>query len=488
MEMKSEPSDLMNLSKPELVAIILEQHKTITRLEGTIILLEGTIVRLEERIRQLEAQIHKDSHNSHIPPSRSPHVPIKNLREKTGKDRGGQIGHTGKTLEMVNHPTHIIMNGVARCERCGKDLSDTLPLGYERRQVFDIPTIICEVTEYRAEKKKCSCGQVTTALFPKAVSAQAQYGINIQSLVSIFSTYEYLGYNRISELLEQLIGYRVNQSTIYSFQNKLSENLADFEEKSKGHLCRSDVIHNDETGISVEGKSQWTHVTSSPKITHYAIDNKRGKEATDRIGILPCFQGTTVHDGWKSYFQYDACKHALCNAHHLRELTFFEEEEKASWARPLKDLLLSAKALVEKAQNEGQDHLDSESLQSIESRYCEILEEALANMPPLSRTGKRGKLKKTKQQNCIERLLDHKENALAFLYDFRIPFDNNLAERDIRMVKLKDKISGTFRSLHGACCFARIRGYISTVRKNDRNVFEEIKNAFSGKPFLLQEW
>lgn len=176
------------------------------------------------------------------------------------------------------------------------------------------------------------------------------------------------------------------------------------------------------------------------------------------------------------------------NVHHLRELTFFEEEEKASWARLLKDLLLAAKALVEKARNEGQDHLDSESLQSIERRYCEILEGAKAGRPPPSRTGKRGKLKKTKQQNFIERLLEHKENALAFMHDFRVPFDNNVAERDIRMMKLKNKISGTFRSLHGAQCFARIRGYISTVRKNGRNVFEEIKNAFYGQPFLLQEW
>lgn len=481
METERKPSDLMDLSKLELITIILEQQETITRLEETI-------VWLEERIRQLEAQIHKDSHNSHIPPSQSPHVLIKNLREKTGKNRGGQIGHTGKTLKMVNNPTFTITHGVTRCQWCGKDLFNTLAEGYERRQVFDIPAIICETTEHRAEKKRCSCGHVTTALFPETVLAPVQYGINLESLGSLFSAYEYLSYDRISELMGNLIGYRVNGTTVFSFQEKLSEKLADFEEKSKRHLGQSEVIHNDETGISVEGKSKWIHVTSTPELTHYAIDEKRGKEAMDRVGILPRFQGTTVHDGWKSYFQYDKCQHGLCNAHHLRELVFFEEEEKASWARTLRDLLLSAKAAVEKAKREGKEQVEPASLRDIDSRYCEILEGAKANLPPLSRTGKRGKVKKTRQQNFIERLLRYKESVLAFVYDLRVPFDNNLAERDIRMMKLKDKVSGTFRSLHGAQCFARIRGYISTVRKNDRNVFEEIENALLGKPFLLPGW
>jgi len=467
MEKKYEASDLMNLTNPELIAIILT---------------------LQEKIIRLEEMIHKDSHNSHIPPSQSLHFPIKNLREKTGGKPGGQTGHPGKTLQMVNQPDHIIKYQVTRCERCGKDLSAVPVEGCERRQVFDIPAIVCEVTEHQAEKKKCSCGHLTTAMFPKAISAPVQYGNNFQCLLTILSAYEYMSYDRISELVEQLTGYRVNESTVCSFQGKLYHNLADFEEKSKVQLTQSEVIHNDETGIPVEGKQQWLHVTSTNELTHYAVDTKRGKETTDRIGILPLFHGTTVHDGWKAYFGYKECRHALCNAHHLRELTFFEEEEKAIWATSFKNLLLSAKAQVAKARDVGRDHLDLASLQSIESQYQGILEGAKASLPPPLRTGKRGKLKKTRQQNLIERLLEHKESALAFVYDFRVPFDNNLAERDIRMMKLKDKVSGTFRSPHGAECFARIRGYISTVRKNGGNVFEEIKNAFCGQPFLLQNW
>jgi transposase len=230
------------------------------------------------------------------------------------------------------------------------------------------------------------------------------------------------------------------------------------------------------------------HVTSTEEVTHYAVDAKRGKEATDRIGILPLFHGTSVHDGWKPYFGYEDCHHALCNAHHLRDLNFFEEDEKAAWATSFKSLLLTAKAKVAKARDENQCQLDQASLREIESQYLVILEGAKVSQPPPVRTGKRGKPKKTKQQNFIERLLEHRESVLAFVYDFRVPFDNNLAERDIRMVKLKGKVSGTFRSPHGADCFARIRGYISTVRKNGGNVFEEIKNALRGQPFQLQNW
>jgi len=472
LSVEHEPQGLADLTKEELIALIIAQREIIAR--------------LEERIRDLEGQIHKDSHNSHIPPNRS-FTPIKNMRKKTGKKRGGQKGHKGRTLDMVDNPAHTVLHKATTCARCGRSLVGTAPEGYERRQVFDIPPLILEVTEHRAEKKRCPCGQVTTAAFPEGVTAPAQYGINVQGLLSVFSAYEYMSYDRISELMEQFIGYRINESTVYSLQKRLYERLHDFEEKCIQHLRGSEVIHNDETGISIEGKRKWLHVTSTGDLTHYAVDDKRGKEATDRIGILPHFRGRAVHDGWKAYFQYP-CRHGLCNAHHVRELVFFEEEEKAPWAAPLKDLLLFAKTSVETAKNEGRDHVDPELLKHIDSLYHKILEKALAATPSPVRTGRRGRVKKTKQHNLVERLLHHKESVLAFLYDFSVPFDNNQAERDVRMMKLKQKISGTFRSLQGAHYFARIRGYISTVRKNGRNVFEEMGNALSGKPFYLEGW
>lgn len=480
MVVKYNRSDLQSLPKRKLIDIILKLQDTITQMENTIL-------GLEERVRQLEGQIHQDSHNSHIPPSQSKPVVIKNLREPTGKNTGGQPGHPGKTLAMVSNPTRTITYRVTRCQRCGKDLSATPVISYEIRQVFDIPPLKLEVTEYRVEKKLCSCGHITMASFPEAANAPVQYGINTQTLVSTLATHGYMSQERISETMEFLTDYRMSEATVFSIQDKLYQNLTSFEAQSKQLLIASPVIHNDETGVSVEGKPEWAHVTSTKEVTHYAIDPKRGKEAMDRIGILPHFQGNAVHDEYKSYFVYDQCRHSCCNAHHLRELLFFEEEEKAFWARPLADLLLSAKALVEKAKEEGRDHLDVVVLRDIDNRFCEILEEAQASQPPPVRTGKRGKPKKTKQQNFIDRLRKHQEATLRFVHDFRIPFSNNQAERDLRMFKVKDKVSGTFRSFHGAECFARIRGYISTVRKNGQNVFDEVKNALLGQPFLLQE-
>lgn len=467
-------SQLESLPREQLIDIILK--------------LQDYFLELEERLKKLESQLHQDSHNSHIPPSQSKPLRIKNLREPTGKNPGGQMGHPGYTLEMVDNPTHTVKCQVTRCQRCGQDLSEALIIGYERRQVFDIPPFQLDVTEYQAEKKLCSCGHITLASFPQSAQAPVQYGINIQTLVSTLAAHGYMSQERISETLEYLTGYRMSEATICAIQDKLYANLAYFEERSKQHLIASAVIHNDETGVSVEGKQEWVHVTSTSELTHYAVDPKRGKEATDRIGILPSFQGTTLHDRWRAYFRYRECRHACCNAHHLREATFFEEEEKASWARLLKDFLLEAKAAVGKAQSEGQDHLEPEFLQEYSHRYTEILKDALGSLPPPVRTGKRGKLKKTKQRNFIESLLEYKASVLAFLFDFQVPFSNNLAERDLRMFKVKDKVSGTFRSRHGAECFARIRGYISTARKNGQNVTTEIKQALLGKPFLLQKW
>ena len=195
------------------------------------------------------------------------------------------------------------------------------------------------------------------------------------------------------------------------------------------------------------------------------------------------FQGITIHDGFKPYFQYDQCRHGLCNVHHLRELTFFEEEEQAKWAGYLKELLRSAKATVEQAREAYKDHLDPPTLEDIENQYDDIIGGAMLQLP--SRKGLRRRHKKTEQQTLLERLIKYKRYVLAFLYDFRVPFDNNLAERDLRMMKVKEKISGTFRSLEGAQSFARIRGYLSTARKNNHNVFTEVKNALTGQPFKL---
>jgi transposase-like protein/uncharacterized coiled-coil protein SlyX len=245
----------------------------------------------------------------------------------------------------------------------------------------------------------------------------------------------------------------------------------------------SGVVHFDETGLYIDGKRHWLHVASTQNLTYYGAHPKRGDEATTEIGILPHFQGTAIHDFWKSYFKY-YCRHALCNAHHLRELTAIYELDGQQWPKDLIDLLLEIKKAVSQ-QKAYSDMLDPVQLQNYEERYNRIIAWGLAENPPpilLDKVRKRGKTKQTKAKNLLDRLQQHRPEVLAFMYDFQVPFDNNLAERDIRMTKVKQKISGTFRSQEGANTFCRIRSYISTVKKNSGSVIDAIKAAFDGKP------
>ena len=450
----------------------------------TIRSLQERIRSLQERVKELEGQKNKDSHNSHIPPSKGI-VKIKNSREKTGKKQGGQKGHTGSTLEQVSTPDKIELHKVISCKNCGIDLSNQAVDSYEKRQEFDLPKIKIEVTEHQAELKICKCGCRNKATFPDRIKAPVQYGLNIQSLCINLSNYQFLSYDRISELMEDLTGYRINESTINRQNERLYTNLESFEDQIKEHIKNSAVSHHDESGIYCEGDRIWLHSSSTEEVTHYGVDEQRGKDATDRIGILPDKKGTIVHDNWATYFMYENCEHSLCNAHHLRELTWFVEEETAIWAGQMKTLLLDSKKQVELAQLEGKTALGAEKIIAIKNLYQDIIDEGIKGVPlPKIPIKKRGKPKKPKQLNFLERFAKHKDSVLAFVYDFNIPFDNNLAERDIRMVKVKQKVSGTFRSLNGAKYFARIRSYISTLKKNKKNVFEEIRNAIAGKPYF----
>lgn len=442
-----------------------------------------TIISLKERVKELEGQKNKDSHNSHIPPSKGI-VKVKNSREKTGNKQGGQKGHKGATLEQVSNPDKIELHKVTSCKNCGIDLSKQEVDSYEKRQEFDLPKIKMAVTEHQAELKICKCGCTNKATFPESIKAPVQYGLNIQSLCINLSNYQFLSYDRISELMEDLTGYRINESTINRQNERLYANLESFEEKIKEHIKNCELSHHDESGIYCAGDRIWLHSSSTKEVTHYGVDAERGKDATDRIGILPNRNGKIVHDNWATYFMYKNCKHCLCNAHHLRELTWFEEEENASWASALKNLLLDAKKQVEQAQSDGETEVAQDNIIAIEKDYQTIIEDGIKGIPIAKiQFKKRGKPKKSKQLNFLERFAKHKNSVLNFVHDFNVPFDNNLAERDIRMIKVKQKVSGTFRSLNGAKYFARTRSYISTLKKNKKNVFEEIKNALCGKPY-----
>jgi transposase len=451
---------------------------------------ELTVAVLEARIRQLEGQINTNSKNSGKPPSSDGLARTKSLRKKSGKKSGAQKGHRGHTLEMVDHPDRIEALKVERCRCCGSSLADRRAEAIERRQVFDTPPQKLIVTEYRAERKTClTCGALNKASFPEGISQPAQYGPEIKSLAVYLNQYHLIPYERVTELLADVFGQPIAEGTLFAANEAVYEALECPEQEVKQQLLASPVIDVDETGARVEGKTQWLHTVSTPSLTCYSIHERRGTDAMDEMGILPFYTGIAKHDFWKPYFKY-SCVHSLCNDHHLRELTWVMENLSQDWAGQMKDLLLAIKAAVDEARDNSETHLKLEQLVDFESRYSRIIAFGYEENPffevwePKPKSKRRGRIKKTKARNLLERLDKHRTEALNFMYDFRIPFGNNLAERDIRMTKVQQKISGGFRSLQGARIFCRIRGYISTIKKNSVPVLGAIRDALLGNPFV----
>lgn len=448
---------------------------------------EQIIAELRVRVKELEDRLAADSHNSSQPPS-SDRVKsqMRSLRLPSGKRPGGQPGHPGRTLRMVETPDRIVIHRPTQCQYCGASLKSEQMSESERRQVFDLPPMKLEVVEHQAESKRCtSCQQTTKGQFPETVSQPVQYGERIKALGVYLMNYQLLPYERTSEVLGDLFGCSMSAGTLYGAAQACAEGLAEIEEQIKQGVRQADVAHFDETGLDIEGKRQWLHVSSTQTLTHYGSHPKRGKEATESIGILPEFDGTAVHDGWSSYRQY-ACAHALCNAHHLRELTFIQEQDGQVWAGEMKRLLVEIKQRVEQAAE--MQRLDEPTVQEFEQRYQQILDEGLeANPKPVPTAGpeKRGRRKQSKARNLLDRLGTYREQVLAFMYDFRVPFDNNLAERDLRMMKVQQKISGCFRCAEGATSFCRIRSYISTLRKQGKHVLSALESVFTGEPLVL---
>jgi transposase len=463
--------------------------------EATFALVEGllhNIDALNARVQQLEDRLAKNSRNSSKPPASDdpPTKPKpKSLRQRSGKKPGGQKGHPGRTLAVVESPEHVVSHGPEECEGCGRSLVDIEASGYERRQVVDVPPVVAlEVTEHRAQRKRCTgCGGTTTAPFPaEAMSAKSVvYGPRIKALSVYLMEYQLLPYERTSELLREFFGSRApGAGTLHSVLKGCFEGLKETEEAIEEGLRGADVSHFDETGLRVEGKGMWVHVASTDKLTHYAVHEKRGVEATEEIGILPSFAGVAVHDGLSAYRNYERCAHALCNAHHLRELRFMDEEHQQEWAGRMKELLVEIEEAIREEAALGGACLAPERVEDFEVRYQRLLEAGLKANPPPIRTGKRGRPKQSKGKNLVDRLTKHRGEVLRFMHDFRVPFDNNQAERDLRMVKVRQKVSGCFRTRRGAQMFCRIRGYISTARKQGENVLAALENVFIGDPVI----
>lgn len=446
--------------------------------------LQDEMDNLSSRVQALEVQNKKNSRNSSKPPSSDGmRKPPKQSRKPSGKKPGGQEGHKGSTLKMVEKPDWIIEHRLSVCNHCGSDLSQESVVDYRRRQVFDIPPIETEITEHRSEVKRCSCcGELNEGEFPADVTHSAQYGPRLKAIGLYLKNYALLPYERAAELFADLFGTPISEGTLTTINRKGGERAEVAGEKIKEALRGEPVAHFDETGMRVCGKLTWLHVASSESLTSFYPHPRRGGAAMEAMGILPNFDGTAVHDGWSSYFAYE-CAHSLCNAHHLRELTLMQEEYQQQWAGRMIDFLLEVKSLRE---NSGKDAFSDEQITELERRYRSIVQEGLEANPPPERPKekRRGRVKKSKPRNLLERLRDHERATLAFMYDFSVPFDNNRGERDIRMMKVQQKVSGTFRSEEGARWFCALRSYISTARKNGQNVRSALEDIFTDKELL----
>ena len=479
--------------KQRLLERVRVQQEHIERQQGVIEQqqrviqgLQKQLSELAQQVQALQERVKQDSHNSHLPPSSDRfHRQPKSLRTKSGKKPGGQVGHPGSSLMLWPTPDQVQVHAVEVCQHCQADLHQVQSLQVERRQVVDLPPKRVVVIEHQAQQKYCPrCQQISTATFPQNVRAPVQYGAALGAVGVSLVQQQWLPYERACEVIEDLLGPSMSVGTLQGLIERCAQQLAPIEQQIKAALSQAPVLHQDETGLSVAGKREWMHVSATEQLTFYAVHPKRGKAALDAIGILATFQGVSLHDGWRAYWQF-GCRHALCNVHHLRELTFLHEEQQQSWAGEMKEVLLDIKAAVAQARAQGRSHLHPLEVADWKARYRAVLAQGYqANPPPdpPAEAGKRGRRKQSKARNLLDRLSKQQDAVLRFWDDFAVPFDNSLAERDIRMVKVQQKVSGCFRSTAGAEAFCRIRGYLSTLRKQGLAVLTALEQALLGHP------
>ena len=420
-----------------------------------------------------------NSRNSSKPPSQarfSKDQDEKPAKDDTDKKSGGQPGRIGTTLKKIDNPdvtTHLTI------DRTTIPADDYKFVGYDCRQVFDID-IRRVVTEYQAEILENPQGQRFTAPFPAGVTKAVQYGNGVKAQSVYLSQYQFIPLKRVQEHFQEQLGLPISEGSIFTYNRQAYEMLEQFEQKLIVKMLNSKVLHADETGINIAGLTRWLHCVSSPLLTLYYAHEKRGVEAMDSMALLTLFSGILVHDHWKPYFKL-VCQHALCNAHHLRELVFAHEQEGQAWAKLMIDLL-------ESILNDVYSHagaLPEDQAAHYREQYRAILEQGEIECPPpperQQTDRKKGRLKRSKSRNLLERLRNYEQETLRFMTDVDIPFTNNQGENDIRMTKLQQKISGCFRSKEGADIFCRVRSYLSTCRKNNVSATDALTMLFEGR-------
>jgi len=498
------PESMLEKTIQGQTELIEQLEKQIERLQEEVRLQRHQNFQLKKRIAELEERHSgpvKDSHNSHLPPSKD--LPgrrrTKSLRLPSGLKSGGQPGHPGQSLRLAENPDRVIRHSPQRCRHCQTSLEASQHIGAQRRQVIDIPPVKMEVIEHIAEQRRCqSCGKVTKGEFPKEVTSPVQYGPRLRACAVYLSQYQLLPYGRVCELLRDWFGVKISEATLRKSIGYCSKNLVKVEARIKSAIRRADVIHADETVLRVGKTLKYVHVASTGSLTHYGYEGGRGKAAIDAIAIVPNYKGVIVRDAYPAYDLYQSCKHSLCNAHLLRDLTYLSEgsEKQKRWAEPMKRLLQEMKEAVDEAVAKGRKHLTTEQGKDFDRRYDELTKVGWeVNGLPAERAGPEASVwqevvkpaneVERKGMNLALRVRLRKEEVLRFTKDFRVPFDNNQAERDLRMIKLQQKVGGCFRTEEGVRDFCRVRGYVSTMRKRGRDIVCALEAALRGQPMLL---
>jgi transposase len=443
---------------------------------------------LSDRVEELESRLAKNSSNSSKPPSsdglQKP-AQTSSSRKPSGKKTGGQPGHKGTSLSQVELPDQTIVHSVSTCDDCGLSLTEVNVVGFEKHQVFDLPPLNLIVTEHLAEQKRCPCGCITTAAFPAEAAAPVQYGPWVQTLVVYLSVYQFLPYGRLKEFFSELFGVSLSPATMKRILTVATAKTASTVEAIKSSIIKSALAHFDETGMRVEKTLHWLHSHSTRLLTYFAVSCYRGAKAMKEIGILPKFRGKAIHDAWAPYYGFEDCIHFLCNAHHLRELTFIFEQHFEKWAGRMHALLLEIHRVVYEHKQHNKTGLSAYLIEKFECEYQQIIiagKKLHSRRGDPEQTGRRGRKKQHKGKNLLDRLDTNRDQVLGFMRDFSIPFTNNQAEGDIRMQKVKQKISGCFRTKHGAVEFAHLRSYISTARKQGHSALEAVHAALINQP------
>lgn len=438
--------------------------------------LESELSSANETITHLKNIINKDSNNSSKPPSSDGFKKkIHNSRERSGKKTGGQIGHAGKTIMYFDEPTIITRKNPARCE-CG-GVADELVME-ARKQIVDVE-IKVNVQEEQVYVGHCNqCNKLLKGNFSEGFVNPVQYGNKLKSLVAMLLNEGMVSIGRTINLISEFTNQKLklSEGTIVNIQNELSKLSQPVMEELKEGLQNARLLHSDETGVRVNGKQCWVHTAANASISFYGLNKSRGKIGMDEMGVLGSYAGILVHDHWKSYFGYPDITHVECNAHVLRYTKEIIETTKRAGAEHFLELLVSLNNRKKAAVSEGSGGLTEDELNQIHKKYRELLAQWQSEFEQATR----GKKKKhTSAERClIARLMEYEDAHLMFLSNFEVPFDNNLAERELRMIKTKTKVSGGFRSLEGGCAFLTIRGLIGTAKKHGCSAFQSICDIF----------